>query len=127
MEDAEIYIDYANTGKDLVTRSVKYLESIIVTDPDKDMSGASIWAVKKGQARDGAPVDIALAWGQNPATSDPSQELSLDMGTTVPPFTLISAAKTVDKAIVNPGEEMTYTIRYVSVFCCGGAYALNEG
>jgi hypothetical protein len=112
MEDAEIYIDYANTGKDLVTRSVKYLESIIVTDTtDKDMSGASVWAVKKGQARDGAPVDIALAWGQNPAVSDPSQELSLDMGTTVPPFTLISAAKTVDKPIVNPGEELTYTIR----------------
>jgi hypothetical protein len=112
MEDAEIYIDYANTGKDLVTRSVKYLESIIITDTtDKDMSGASVWAVQKGQARDGAPVDIALAWGQNPAVSDPSQELSLDMGTTVPPFTMVSAAKTVDKTIVNPGEEMTYTIR----------------
>jgi hypothetical protein len=104
MEDAEVYIDYKNTGVNVVSRSVGYLESIIVTDPDKDMSGASIWAVKKGQTRDGTPVDIAVAWGQNPAVSDPDQALSLDMGTTIPPYSAIKVAKTVDKAVVIPGE-----------------------
>jgi hypothetical protein len=66
MEDADIYIDYQNTGVGLSMRTVKFLESTLIVDSDKDMSGATIFAVKKGAARDGLPVDIAVAWGQNP-------------------------------------------------------------
>jgi hypothetical protein len=60
MEDADIYIDFKNTGVNQVMRSVNFLESVIITDTtDKDMSGASIFAVKRGQPKDGTPCDFA--------------------------------------------------------------------
>jgi uncharacterized repeat protein (TIGR01451 family) len=37
------------------------------------------------------------------------------MGTTIPPFSLVRVAKTVDKPTVTPNEELTYTIRVSNV------------
>jgi hypothetical protein len=112
MEPADIYIDYGSTGVNLIQRSVGFLESTkLIDSADNDMSGATIFAVKRGDPATGRPVDIAVAWGQNPDNSFSNDGYALDLGTTVPPFSLVKVGKTVDKAIVNPGEEMTYTIR----------------
>ena len=92
------------------------MASIRVSDPvDKDMSGASIFAVKPGTGTDGPPVDIAVAWGQDPSVSRPRQELSMDMGTVTLPFTNVKVAKLVNKVFVNAGDELTYTIRVANV------------
>jgi hypothetical protein len=111
MEDADVYIDYKSSGISPLKREVNFLESSIIVDSDKDMSGATIFAVKRGQPIDGLPVDIAVAWGQNPSESHADQSYSLDMGTTVPPFTLVKVAKTVDKAVTKANDELVYTIR----------------
>ena len=106
--DADIYIDYGNTGANQVKTSLKALQSTKIRDPtDNDMSGAMIFAVVPGSGKDGSPVDIAAAWGQDPTVSYYSQSLSFDLGTTVLPFTLVKVSKLVDKAVVSAGEEMT--------------------
>jgi hypothetical protein len=66
VEDAVIYVDYQNKGLSISNFTVKALASIRLSDPDKDMSGASIFATKPGTGKDGQPVDIAVAWGQDP-------------------------------------------------------------
>ena len=87
-----------------------------MADPiDKDMSGASIFAVKEGTGADGPPVDIAVAWGQDPSVSRLRQELSMDMGYVVLPFTNLKVAKLVDKNFVDIGGQLTYTIRITNV------------
>lgn len=79
------------------------------------MSGASIFAVKAGTGIEGTPVDIAVAWGQDPSVSRPNQAISMDMGTVTLPFTNVKVAKLVDKIFVNAGDELTYTIRVANV------------
>lgn len=79
------------------------------------MSGAIIFAVKRGSDKYGAPVDIAVAYGQDPFVSEDNQPISMDLGTVVLPLPLIKVAKLVDKSVVVPGEEMTYTIRVVNI------------
>jgi uncharacterized repeat protein (TIGR01451 family) len=95
--------------------SVNALESVKITDDDQDMSGAVIFAVKRGGPKYGEPVDIAVAYGQDPLVSGPLQPISMDLGTTVLPLPLIKVKKLVDKAIVVPGDAMTYTIRIVNI------------
>jgi uncharacterized repeat protein (TIGR01451 family) len=116
VEDADIYVDFDNKGFNMTMFSVKALESIRVRDPfDKDMSGASIFAVKNGTGVRGPPVDIAVAWGQDPQVSKPNQPISMDMGTVTLPLTNVKVAKLVDKVLVNAGEFLVYTIRVANV------------
>jgi uncharacterized repeat protein (TIGR01451 family) len=116
VEDADIYIDYQNKGFNISKFPVKALQSIRVSDPvDKDMSGASIFAVKNGTGIEGPPVDIAVAWGQDPAVSRPNQPISMDMGTVTLPFTNVKVAKLVSKVFINAGDELLYTIRVANV------------
>jgi uncharacterized repeat protein (TIGR01451 family) len=114
VQDAVIYVDYQNKGLSLSNFTVKALASIRLSDPvDKDMSGASIFATKPGTGKNGQPVDIAVAWGQDPvlAVAAPDWEKSMDMGTVVLPLSIINVAKLVNKPIVKAGEELEYTIR----------------
>jgi hypothetical protein len=102
--DADVYIDYYNTGNNQKMISVDALQSVKITDDDQDMSGAVIFAVKRGGPKYGDPVDIAVAYGQDPLVSGPLQPISMDLGTTVLPLPLIKVKKLVDKVIVVPGE-----------------------
>jgi uncharacterized repeat protein (TIGR01451 family) len=114
IQDADIYIDFQNKGLNFTNYTVKALASIRVSDPiDKDMSGASIFAVKPGTGRNGQPVDIAVAWGQDPllANAAPDWEKSMDLGTAVLPLSIINVAVLENKQSVNAGEEIEYTIR----------------
>lgn len=114
--DADIYVDYNNTGANYTIFPRKALSSTKFTDTaDTDMSGATIFATKPGSGALGPPVDIAAAWGQDPSVSRPNQQISLDLGTVVLPFTSVRVNKVVDKLIVNPGETLTYTIRISNV------------
>jgi uncharacterized repeat protein (TIGR01451 family) len=116
VEDADVYVDFTNKGFNMTKFSMKALQSIRVSDPkDKDMSGASIFAVKNGTGVDGPPVDIAVAWGQDPQVSRPNQAISMDMGTVTLPFTNVKVAKLVDKNLANAGDELVYTIRVSNV------------
>ena len=115
-EDADIYIDLSNSGKPDAGVSLRALQSIKVTDPyDDDMSGALIYAVLPGSGPRGPGVALSAAWGQDPSVSYQYQGISMDLGTTVLPFTTINVAKLVDKPNVRPGEEMQYTIRISNV------------
>ena len=116
LEDADVYIDFQNKGFNTTKFTVPALGSIRVADPkDKDMSGASIFAVKKGTGLDGPSVDIAVAWGQDPSVSRLRQDLSMDMGTVTLPFTNLKISKLVDKTVAEIGDELTYTIRVTNV------------
>jgi hypothetical protein len=77
------------------------------------MSGASIFATKPGTGKDGQPVDIAVAWGQDPvlANAAPDWQKSMDMGTVVLPLSIIHVAAITNKPIVQAGEKLEYTIR----------------
>jgi uncharacterized repeat protein (TIGR01451 family) len=90
---------------------------------DKDMSGAIIFAVQRGSGVDGVPVDFASAWGQDPAVSRDTQEISLDLGTAVLPFPTVRANKVVDKKEAAPGDILTYTISILNV----GQTIVNKG
>ena len=89
--NAFINIDFNGDGIVDDTVAADRLQSIRIIDDagsfdnaedDQDMSGARIFAV----AGDGTPVDIAVAWGQNPSLSGNGDELALDLGTLVPPL-----------------------------------------
>jgi uncharacterized repeat protein (TIGR01451 family) len=112
VEDADIYVDYRNNGTAVLFKT-KSLASIRVTDPtDKDMSGASIFAVKPNTGKDGQPVDISVAWGQDPTLAIKTDwQNTMDMGTVVLPLSIVNVAKLVDKTTVKAGEELEYTIR----------------
>jgi uncharacterized repeat protein (TIGR01451 family) len=114
VEDADIYIDYDNDGLGLAVFPRKALTSSKFVDIDQDMSGALIFATKSGTGIGGPPVDIAAAWGQDPAVSRLLQSISLDLGTVVRPFPNVRASKLVDKAVVKPGEILTYTIKLLN-------------
>jgi hypothetical protein len=88
IETADIYIDYQNIGKDYdVRRNIKQYQGIKITDSkDSDMSGAVIFATKPGSGPEGEPIDIAVSWGQDASISRPRQDISMDLGTVVLPF-----------------------------------------
>jgi hypothetical protein len=57
MEDADLYVDYKNSGN-TTKMSVKRLQSVKITDPiDKDMSGAMIFATVAGGTVASKPVN----------------------------------------------------------------------
>jgi uncharacterized repeat protein (TIGR01451 family) len=115
-DDADIYIDYANIGSGYTKLPMKKLQSARLRDPvDTDMSGAIIFATKPGTGPTGIPVDIVTAWGQDPSVSIDIQPISLDLGTTVLPFSTIRVKKAVDKATASPGDILTYTITVQNV------------
>lgn len=110
--DATIYIDYDNSGNpnDYEVQDVDHLQSFMIRDTtDHDMSGALIFATKKGSGVDGPAVSFASAWGQDPAVSRYDQHLSLDLGTTVIPFDKIAGTKT-GPAKASPGETLEFVI-----------------
>jgi uncharacterized repeat protein (TIGR01451 family) len=112
VEDADIYVDYANNGTTTLFSKRKFLSSLRVTGPRKDMTGASIFAVKPGKGKDGPPVDISVAWGQDPTVAiKVDWQNTMDMGTVVLPLSIVNVAKLVDKTTVKAGEELEYTIR----------------
>lgn len=112
LEDADIYVDYRNIGMNYEKISAKKFESIRITDKsDTDMSGAIIFAVKQGEGENGTTVDIAAAWGQDPFVSGPRQDISLDLGTVVLPYSGLRVSKTADKVAISVGETLRYTIR----------------
>ena len=79
------------------------------------MSGALIYAVLPASALRGPRVALSAALGQDPSVPYQYQGISMDLGTTVLPFTTTNVAKPVDKPNVCPGEEMQYTIRISNV------------
>jgi hypothetical protein len=114
LEDADVYVDYANTGLNQQKFSIKSLEGLKIADlkdPSNDMSGALIFATKPGTGVNGTQVDIAAAWGQDPSVSQPRQDKSLDLGTVVLPMAGVSVFKTADKKSATPGGTLRYTIR----------------
>lgn len=114
--DADIYVDYQNTGSGYVKIPMKRLQSKMLRDTlDHDMSGAIVFATKTGTGPTGEPVDIAAAWGQDPAVSRQDQQISLDLGTTVLPFSTIRVKKIVDLAVASTGDILTYTITVQNV------------
>jgi uncharacterized repeat protein (TIGR01451 family) len=117
--DATVSVDYDGDGIVDATFNLNRLESLRLTDPnDEDMTGALIFA----EDSNGNPVDIAVAWGQDPARSFSGDDDALDLGTVIPPLPLVDAAKTsvlvndVDgDGEVDPGDTLRYTIRIVNI------------
>jgi uncharacterized repeat protein (TIGR01451 family) len=116
LKNADVYIDYQNTGANPEKIQVNAYQSVMIRDTrDHDMSGAIIFAVERGAGVDGVPVDFASAWGQDPAVSRDTQAISLDLGTAVLPFPTVRANKVVDKKEAAPGDILTYTITVLNV------------
>ena len=120
--DATIYIDFDGDGNVDNTVSMTALQSIKIVDEtmfysgaenDEDMSGALIYAKDSS----GNPVDIAVAWGQDPERSGSGDSGALDLGTTVPPLPVLTADKTSSlfddndgDGEISPGDVLEYTI-----------------
>jgi uncharacterized repeat protein (TIGR01451 family) len=112
--DADIYIDYDNSGANFGVFPRKKLTSSKFIDQDHDMSGAFLFATVPGTGPTGPGVPIAVAWGQDPAVSRSVQSISLDLGTVILPFPSLRAAKSADKYEVGLGDTLTYTIKIMS-------------
>jgi uncharacterized repeat protein (TIGR01451 family) len=119
VEQADIYVDYNNDGTvDKMYKAVDFLQSQIVHDEgDKDMSGAIIFATKPNTGPEGPSVNVAAAWGQDPARSGSNDESALDLGTVVVPFTTFQANKIAElvddndnSGSISPGDTIKYTI-----------------
>jgi uncharacterized repeat protein (TIGR01451 family) len=119
VEQADIYVDYNNDGTvDKTYPAVDFLQSQIVHDDgDKDMSGAIIFATKPNTGPEGPSVNVAAAWGQDPARSGSNDESALDLGTVVVPFTTFQANKIAElvddkdnSGNISPGDTIKYTI-----------------
>lgn len=124
VEDADIYVDFGNTGVPDGKVTLKALQGIRIGDPrDDDMSGAIIFATEPGTGPTGPGVGIAAAWGQDPSVSYQYQGISLDLGTVVLPMSVVQVAKLVNKEVVSAGEQMVYTIRISNV----GQSIVNAG
>ena len=140
-DDTTINIDFDGDGTvDDDTHTLDALESIKVVDDDddyetpsddNDMSGAIIFATDA----DGNPVDIAVAYGQDPET-EADESNSLDFGTVVPPLPEFEASKNVtlkDDADgdgqFSPGDTVTYTINVLNfgrVDLPQGSYVIDD-
>ena len=127
VSDATIHIDFDGDGTVDDTRSVSALASLKILDDssvfsgaqdDQDMTGAIIYATDST----GAPVDIAVAWGQDPARSFSGDNEALDLGTVVPPLPLVSAGKSAVRFVdadgngkFSPSDTIKYVIRVVNI------------
>ena len=72
MKNADIYVDYNNTGitsEYKVFPTQQLVSRKLVDKSDSDMSGAVIFATVPGTGTSGTPVNLAAAWGQNPDVS----------------------------------------------------------
>jgi uncharacterized repeat protein (TIGR01451 family) len=119
VEDADIYVDYQNDGEVDSKFEVNYLNSqVIHDDNDQDMSGAVIFATKRGSGPDGPQVNFAAAWGQDPERSGSNDESALDLGTQVVPFLGFQASSKIVELVddndndgqISPGDKIKYTI-----------------
>jgi hypothetical protein len=138
VKDATIHIDFDGDGMVDATVSATALQSIKIIDntttgndgtnppgqvafppvftgaeDDQDMSGAIIFATDSN----GDPVDIAVAWGQDPARSFSGDGDALDLGTVVIPLPVVEAGKSASlftdlnsNGKFDPGDTIQYTI-----------------
>ena len=139
--DAIINVDFDGDGVVDATIEADALEAVKIDDDsnhfpgaedDQDMSGASIWAVDTN----GDPVDIAVAWGQDPSRSQDGDTYALDLGTLVPPLPGLTAAKTVTlvgdvdgDGKYDPGDTIEYTItvlNFTRVDIATGGYSIVD-
>jgi len=120
--DATINIDFNGDGSVDNTVSATALSSTKILDDssvysgaenDQDMSGAIIFATDSN----GDPVDIAVAWGQDPELSGSGDGNALDLGTVVPPLPILEAGKSASLADdkdgdgeFDPGDTIEWTI-----------------
>ena len=119
-EDADIRIDFDSDGIiDQTIPDVLAMQSVYISDSDKDMSGATIYAV--GNVDNTHPVPIAVAWGQAHDLTL-AESYNLDMGTTILPLPVISAEKTCEvveynicDGLISPGATLRCTIRVVNM------------
>ncbi len=126
--NADIFVDLNGDGViDQTFDNVPGLASVKITDPgDKNMSGALIYATDTtGNLAN--PVDIATAWGQDPAiTGGPgdttAQSRSLDLGTLIPALPILEAGKTSQLTTdadadgeISPGDTLLYSISIVNI------------
>ncbi len=119
---ADIYTDFNGDGTVDSTIPARALQLVSLTDSDEDMTGARIFATASGSGLTGTPVDIAVAWGQDPVRSGSGDSGALDLGTVVPPLPLVDAAKSVElltdrdgDGLPSPGDRLRYTIRVVNI------------
>ena len=112
-DDTTVFVDYDGDSTIDDTFELDRLESVkVVDDSDNNMSGAIIFA----EDGDGAPTDIAVAYGQDPETQADESD-SLDFGTVVPPLPELTASKNVSLADdadgdgeFSPGDTVTFEI-----------------
>ena len=126
VEDADIFVDFDGDGTvDQTIDNASALQSFKITDSsDQDMTGALIYATDTSGILSN-PVDIAVAWGQDPAstsTSSTVQRRSLDLGTVIPALPILEAGKTStldDDAdgdgVISPGDTLLYSISIVNI------------
>ncbi|MBP7000037.1 hypothetical protein, partial [Amaricoccus sp.] len=139
-QNATLFIDFDGNGLPDRTIAVTALQGVKIADNgagsenDNDMSGAMIWATDAN----GNPVDIAVAWGQDPSAVT-SQPNSLDMGSAVLPLPELTAGKSVGfadtdgddipdgdldgDAKVDPGDVLEWTINILNF----GRVIVKEG
>ncbi len=113
VDDAVITVDFEGDGSRVQTFEVDRLDSLRLIDSvDQNMSGAIITA----EDIDGEPVDIAVAWGQDPRLSSGGDAQALDLGTAVLPLPFIESTKTSDfidnndNGVLDSGDTIEYTI-----------------
>jgi uncharacterized repeat protein (TIGR01451 family) len=124
--DADIFVDFDGDGVvDQTFDNISALQGIKIIDPtDQDMTGALIYATDTtGNLAN--PVDIAVAWGQDPArtgTDGTSQSQSLDLGTVIPALPILEAGKISQldtdadgDGEISPGDTLLYSINIVNI------------
>jgi len=142
--NAYINIDFDGNGTIDNSILVNQLKSLKVLDDndasiftgaedDHDMSGAVIFATTAVNGG-GAPVNMAIAWGQDPNRSQPNDGEGLDLGTLIPSLALLGIDKRVlsvtnpdgtpdiDGRIDQAGDKINYQ---VTVFNLGYATQTN--
>ncbi len=117
--DTTLNIDYDNDGLVDATRALTAYESVTISDPDFDLTGARIFT------DDGTLISVA--WGQDPAGGECCD--AYDLGTAVLPASYLVVNKTSDLVVdvngdglVNPGDTLEYTISAVDA----GALSLTN-
>ncbi len=129
--NAWINIDYDGDGTIDDSILVDRLDNLRIRDSnnfspsnssenDQDMSGATIFATT-GSNGSGDPIDIAVAWGQDPPRSFSGDSEGLDLGTLVPPLPILEAGKSAslfndvnNDGNFDPGDTIEYTIVVVN-------------
>eukprot|EP00522_Entomoneis_paludosa_P009899 CAMPEP_0172454762 /NCGR_PEP_ID=MMETSP1065-20121228/11657_1 /TAXON_ID=265537 /ORGANISM="Amphiprora paludosa, Strain CCMP125" /LENGTH=552 /DNA_ID=CAMNT_0013207147 /DNA_START=24 /DNA_END=1682 /DNA_ORIENTATION=- len=131
VSDAWIHMD--KNGDGVLDEPPTFVQALDVAKFDQsetfgwDMSGVYITATRTREV-DSTPVDIAVAWGQDPTrlTDDSSvapQLVALDLGTMVPPYPAILDVEISSAVIFDPdrnrlpslGDTIEYTIQIQNV------------